>query len=141
MARPEAKAEPEANDSVADYKRILAAVLDKRPSGTRVRLAAALGKNRSFISQIANPTYSTPIPVGHIEPIFEVCHFSAEERQQFLTAYAKAHPRRHVVHAEAHRLKAHVFHLPDLGNETRNAEMHALVSEFVRKLADLMESH
>jgi hypothetical protein len=140
MARAEAEAEPETNGSVADYKGILAAVLDKRPSGTRVRLAATLGKNRSFISQIANPIYPTPIPVGHIELIFEVCHFSTEERRQFLTAYARAHPRRRVVLAEAHRLKAHVFHLPDLGDEQRNAQMHALVSEFVRKLVGMMDN-
>ena len=35
---------------VADYKRILAKVLDNRPSGTRQKLATALGKNRSFVS-------------------------------------------------------------------------------------------
>ena len=30
-------------------------------------VAEGLGKNRSFISQIANPNYSVPIPAGHIE--------------------------------------------------------------------------
>ena len=44
-------------DPVAEYKAILKRVLDNRPSGTRQRLAKALGKNRSFISQIANPAY------------------------------------------------------------------------------------
>ena len=44
---------------------------DNRPSGTRQRLAGALGKNRSFVSQIANPAYPVPIPVQHLETIFE----------------------------------------------------------------------
>ena len=34
-------------------RRILRNVLDRRPSGTRQRLANALGKNRSFVSQIS----------------------------------------------------------------------------------------
>ena len=46
--------------AVADYKRILQEVLENRPAGTRLRLAEALGKNRSFISQIANPNSSIP---------------------------------------------------------------------------------
>ena len=54
-------------------------VLDRRPSGTRQRLADALGKNRSFVSQITNPAYQTPIPAQHFDPIFEICHFSAQE--------------------------------------------------------------
>ena len=139
MAKPEALTAAATESPVAGYKRILAEVLDRRPSGTRIRLAAALGKNRSFVSQIANPVYATPIPVGHIELIFEVCHFAPDERRQFLAAYALAHPRRPVMLAEAHRLKAHIFHLPDLGDEARNAKLHSLVSEFVRKLSGLME--
>ncbi len=43
------------HDAVAAYKAVFKAVLDKRPSGMRLRLADALGKNRSFISQISNP--------------------------------------------------------------------------------------
>ena len=50
-----------------DYKRILLRVLDLRPSGTRQRLADALGKNRSFVSQITNPAYPVPIPPRHLE--------------------------------------------------------------------------
>ena len=53
--------------AIADYKKILKTVLDNRPSGTRQRLAMALGKNRSFVSQIANPAYAMPIPAQHLE--------------------------------------------------------------------------
>jgi len=89
--RPTAVAGP---DPVAEYKTILKRVLDNRPSGTRQRLAKALGKNRSFISQIANPAYPVPIPVLHLETMFELCHFSQDDRRDFLTAYRRAHPRR-----------------------------------------------
>src|SRR6202140_5744976 len=85
------KPERERADSVGAYKGVLKRVLDTRPSGTRHRLAIALGKNRSFISQIANPIYAVPIPVQHLETIFEICHFTAADRSQFLAAYAQAH--------------------------------------------------
>ena len=65
---------------VADYKRLLQAVIEQRPSGTRQRLATALGTTRSFISQIANPLYPLPVPGQHLETIFEVCRFSQADR-------------------------------------------------------------
>ena len=79
---------------VEAYKTLLRNVLDRRPSGTRQRLANALGKNRSFVSQISNPAYPVPIPAPHIEIIFEICHFSPAERQTFLDAFRHAHPGR-----------------------------------------------
>ena len=79
--------------AVAEYKGTLRRVLENRPSGTRQRLATALGKNRSFISQITNPAYSVPIPAQHLPTIFDICHFSPEDRREFLEAYARAHPR------------------------------------------------
>ena len=70
----------------------LRTVIDLRPSGTRQRLAAALGKNRSFISQITNPAYLTPIPAQHLDTLFEICHFSPDEKRRFIEAYTCAHP-------------------------------------------------
>ncbi|MEA2876627.1 MAG: hypothetical protein QOF14_1823, partial [Hyphomicrobiales bacterium] len=43
------------DSNVTSYKAILRRALDNRPSGTRLKLAAALGKNRSFVTQITNP--------------------------------------------------------------------------------------
>ena len=74
---------PEAStgiEPVAAYKSILQAIIDNRPSGTRLRIASAIGKNRSFVSQITNPIYPTPIPAQHLETIFSICHFSPAER-------------------------------------------------------------
>ena len=82
------------DSNVADYKVILRKVLDNRPSGTRLKLAAALGKNRSFVTQITNPAYLVPIPAQHVAIIFEVCHLSSSERAAFLEIYGRAHPGR-----------------------------------------------
>ncbi len=132
--------ESPASAAAIEYKRILAGVLDRRPSGTRQRLAAALGKNRSFISQISNPSYATPVPASHLDVIFEICHFGSDERRRFLEAYSRAHPRRPVSLSERHALKAHTVHLPDLGDDDSNARLHALVAEFVRRVARLLEA-
>ena len=138
MAKPEARRTPLPDTPVAGYKSILAGVLEKRPSGTRGRLAAALGKNRSFVSHIASPSYATPIPAAHIEMIFEVCHFSADERRSFLANYARAHPRRLLPPGEAPRMRPHTLQLPDLGDNLRNKKLQVLVGEFMHKLTDLL---
>lgn len=130
--------EPGSSAGVAEYKAILQRVLETRPSGTRQRIAAALAKNRSFVTQITSPAYETPIPARHVELILEICHFSPPERDAFLAAYGRAHPSRHAGAREAPRMRAHTVYLPDLGTPERNHRMDALVGEFVQKLADLI---
>ena len=132
-----AAADKAPHEAVAAYKRMLASVLERRPSGTRQRLATALAKNRGFVSQITNAAYATPIPANHLAQIFEVCHFSAAERQEFTRLYALAHPRKRLADAASGGVMA--VHLPDLGDETRNRKLHGLVSGFVRELARLID--
>lgn len=79
---------------VARYKAYLRDCIDRRPSGMRQKLATALGKHKSFVSQITNPNYSVPIPAGDLRLIFEVCHLAPEEQEHFLALYEKAHPNR-----------------------------------------------
>ena len=134
--RPEPTASEEA---VRRYKAILQRVVDTRPSGTRQRLAGVLGKNRSFISQITNPAYATPIPARHVETIFEVCHFSPDDRMQFQEAYAQAHPRRSAAEPAGRRVRPHTIYLPDLGDDERNHELDRTVGEFVQRLTRLIE--
>lgn len=134
MAPNNARAAKAPDDAVMAYKRILAGVLDKRPSGTRQRLASALGKNRSFVSHMVGESYATPIPVAHLDTIFRVCHFSAEERDQFLVAYGAAHPKRIALVPKASEGIAHTVHLPDLGDAAQNAKLRQLVSDFVQQL-------
>ena len=131
----ELKPERERADSVGAYKGVLRRVLDTRPSGTRHRLAIALGKNRSFISQIANPVYAVPIPVQHLETIFEICHFTAADRREFLGAYAEAHPRRLDVVRKAAGTRKLTLTVPDLGDARRNRLLDETISELARRVA------
>ena len=135
MAQPATSQTPQ--DAVIAYKRLLAEIIDRRPSGTRQRLATALAKNRSFVSQITNAAYPTPIPASHLAQIFEVCHFSSPERQEFTRLYARAHPKKML--SERPPRPAGAVELPDLGDETRNRKLHGLVSAFVRDIARLIE--
>ena len=125
--------------AVAEYKRIFKEVLDSRPSGMRIRLAHAMGKNRSFVSQISNPAYPVPIPIQHLNTIFEVCHFPPQAKNAFLRAYARAHPRRMGRLAENPRERTITLHLPDLGSSRRNGQIDALMQEFARRLADILQ--
>lgn len=128
----------EPSPAVAAYKTVLRDVLDRRPSGMRKRLAEALGKNRSFVSQIANPAYPTPLPAAHVEAVIEICHFSPAEREAFLAAYAVAHPKRGV-RADHTRHRTMSIRLPDLGDERRNRELDRLVHELVARIVRLVE--
>ena len=125
--------------AVAAYKRIFKEVLDNRPSGMRLRLAHAMGKNRSFVSQISNPAYPVPIPVQHLNTIFDVCHFPPPTKTAFLEAYARAHPRRIGQLDEIPRERIITLHLPDLGSSKRNAQLEALMQEFARRLATVLQ--
>lgn len=125
--------------AVAEYKRIFKEVLDNRPSGMRLRLAHAMGKNRSFVSQISNPIYPVPIPVQHLNTIFEVCHFAPPTKVAFLKAYARAHPRRMGRLDEIPRERTIMLHLPDLGNSKRNAQLDSLLQEFARRLIAILQ--
>jgi hypothetical protein len=125
--------------AVAEYKRIFKDVLDSRPSGMRIRLAHAIGKNRSFVSQISNPAYPVPIPIQHLNTIFDVCHFSPQTKTAFLKAYARAHPRRVARLAATPRERTITLHVPDLGNSTRNRQIDDLMQEFVRRLVVILQ--
>jgi hypothetical protein len=120
--------------TVADYKTLLQAVCDKRPSGTRGRLATALGTNRSFVSQLVNPNYAMPIPAQHLETIFEVCHFSPAERAAFLATYDQAHPGRRETGELGTGTRVISLTVPDLGNARRNQAVDAMLADYVRHL-------
>jgi len=124
--------------AVAEYKQILKKVLDGRPSGMRQRLAEAIGKNRSFVSQISNSAYQVPIPARHLGLIFEICHFSAQERATFLKAYSRAHPGRLTVAAEMRQDRKITLALPDLGSVGKNQQLETLIHDFVHRLALLL---
>jgi hypothetical protein len=136
MARePAAKA---SEDDIRAYKQVLSRVLETRPSGARQRLADALGKHRSFVTQITSPAYATPIPPRHVATIFAVCHFSPPERQAFMAAYAKAHPGKLEIGEVSARMRHLTLLVPDLGDAKHNAAFDKAVTEFIGKLGGLM---
>jgi hypothetical protein len=121
-------------ERIAAYKTILRGYIDRRPSGTRLKIAEALGKHKSFVSQITNPSYSVPLPVKHVNAIFQICHFSAEERQSFLAAYTAAHPEQHGDLAlQSKSGSSHVLHIPVPAFE--DAETQKEVEETIRQFA------
>ena len=122
------------------YKEILRDVLDKRPSGTRQRLATALGKNRSFVTQIANPTYLVPVPVQHLPVIFEICHFSPADRDAFVKAYHAAHPRRLFPVPHPASVRSVTVAMPDLGSAKRNAALDELMRDVAARLATILRA-
>jgi transcriptional regulator with XRE-family HTH domain len=125
--------------AVEEYKRILQQVLENRPAGTRRRLAEALGKNRSFISQITNPVYSVPIPAPHLETIFEICHFLAPEKSRFLASYGRAHPERAPANRAEQRWRELVLRVPDLRDREKNKALDDLLKETVHKVVRLID--
>ena len=132
-----------AADKVAAYKVILKDYIDRRPSGMRLKLATALGKHKSFISQITGPAYAMPIPVRHLATIFEICHFSPTERKTFLAAYAAAHPNarhqaRGIAEPAAKGNRTLTIEVPALGDAAKQKEAEELVRQFARKLFGLL---
>lgn len=123
---------------VEAYKTILRNILDQRPSGTRQRLATALGKNRSFVSHISNPAYPVPIPAPHLEIIFEICHFSSSEKRAFLEAFMHAHPNRLKQVRAGPSLRILRLEVFDFGNANKNREFDELVRETARRLVRLI---
>lgn len=124
-------------DAIIDYKTILAQIIDNRPSGTRQRLAAALGKHRSFITQITSPAYSTPLPARHLPTIFKVCHFSPIEQDRFVEAYHVAHPGKLPEFGGSEGLRSLSLIVPDLADDKKNRLFDEAVTEFVQKIASL----
>jgi len=116
---------------VAAYKRLLQEYIDKRPSGLRLKIAKAIGKHRSFVSQITNPAYPIPVPARHLESIFRICHLAPEEKQAFMAAYEAAHPRHPLVERRA----------PRRGREKRTIEIELPMvedAELERELEELL---
>jgi hypothetical protein len=127
-------------DLIKAYKRRLGEIIDRRPSGTRQRLADALGKHRSFVTQMTSNLYPTPVPERHLGTIFSVCHFSAEERRQFLEDYRAAHPERAGAETEGVRLRHVSLTVVDLGNEAKNHRFDEAIAEIARRMGALFNT-
>ena len=128
----------DSDDPVKAYKNRLSALIDKRPSGTRQRIADALGKHRSFVTQITSSAYATPLPAKHVPVIFAVCHFNAEEKRLFLADYHAAHPEKREEMEGETALRHMSLMVPDLGDEEKNRLFDEAVADFTHKISALL---
>lgn len=129
----------ESDDAVAAYKAELRALIDRRPSGTRQKLAAAFGTHKSFISQITNPTYRVPLPAQHIPALLKVCRLSEEEERGFLALYARAHPGQIGAIRELASIEEDVLKipLPPFADAETRLEVEAMIREFAERVIAL----
>jgi len=126
-------------EALRAYKAYLRDLIDQRPSGTRKRIAEALGTHRSFISQVLNPSLKVPLPSQHIAEIFSICHFSPEEKKRFLELYQQAHPDRQVRFSDVQAEKQHVIRIivPPFRSARKRAEVERLIREFAARIIAL----
>jgi hypothetical protein len=106
----------------------------------RLKIAKAIGKHRSFVSQITNPAYSIPIPARHLETIFRICHFSPEERKSFLAAYTAAHPHQRTETAPSRRAAGKrllEIELPASGSPAFDAAVDDIIRQFAKQVGRL----
>jgi hypothetical protein len=125
-------------DPVKLYKARLSALIDKRPSGTRQRIADALGKHRSFVTQILSTAYATPLPAKHVPIIFSVCHFNTEEKRQFLADYHAAHPDKRDELENDMVLRHMSLMVIDFRDEEKNRQFDEAIAEFAHRMAAIM---
>lgn len=131
--------EPRVPKAIRQYKSVFQRVLESRPSGTRQRLATALGTDRSFISQISSPAYKVAIPVHHLDTILEVCHFSPDDRTEFIAAYDKAHPGQRPASSGGADRRSMSLVVPDLGSARANRLFDDMLRELARNMARLLQ--
>jgi hypothetical protein len=120
-------AAPTKEQLIARYKTILRELIDKRPSGTRLKIAAAIGRHKSFVSQIVSPANPMPLPGTHIPTILSICHFSDDERGRFLKAYRAAHPTQF----------AKLGTGPEGGDAGRQREVEATIRDLAKRIIAL----
>lgn len=129
---------------VAGYKKVFQRLINMRPSGTRNKIAKAIGKNKSFVSQITNPSYSVPIPAKHLNTIFNICHFSLKERETLLKHYIAAHPNYQYRIESAGTKSATqtklVLDVPVLDDPMEQQKVESIIRDFTRQLFELMKT-
>lgn len=129
------------SDPIAEYKALLRLYIDRRPSGTRQKLAEAIGTHKSFISQITNPAYRVPLPAQHIPALFKVCHFSPDEQRRFMEIYARAHPGQYGAIEELASSEEGVLRipLPLFADPERRVEVEQLIRDFAERVIALAQ--
>ena len=132
------------DERVAVYKTVLQSYIDLRPAGIRLKIADAIGKHKSFVSQITNSSYSVPVPGRHVGAIMDICQFTPEEREVFLAAYRRAHPTLARKQQPAARMRAgrHSLHIevPVFDDPERQRDVEETIRYFARRVIALARS-
>ena len=76
-----------------------------------------------------------PIPVQQLETIFEICHFTAADRREFLVLYARSLPAAARCGQEGGGHTQLTLTVPDLGDARRNRVLDETIAEIARRLA------
>jgi hypothetical protein len=126
-------------DAVAAYKALLRDLINRRPSGTKQRIARSLGTHKSFISQVTNPALRVPLPAQHVEAIFTICHFSSDEKRRFLDLYTAAHPHQAVTFADLEAEDQDVIRIvvPPFKNLQKRRDAEAAIRELAARVIAL----
>ncbi len=112
-----------------------------------MKIAAELNKNKSFVTQITNPSYSIPVPARHLDVIFDICHFTIKERETFLKAYTAAHPNyqyRVVKPGAAPKERGRrtlSIELPVLEDSVKQQKIEAMIKAYAQELFELVNGH
>jgi hypothetical protein len=131
----------QASEAITEYKALLRSYLDRRPSGTRQKLAEAFGTHKSFISQIINPSYRVPLPAQHIPALFRVCHLSPEEQRTFLDVYARAHPGQFAAMEELASFEEDVLRIPmpKFSDPAQRKQVEQLIKGYAERIISIFQ--
>jgi hypothetical protein len=131
----------QASEAITEYKALLRSYLDRRPSGTRQKLAEAFGTHKSFISQIINPSYRVPLPAQHIPALFRVCHLSPEEQRAFLDVYARAHPGQFAAMEELASFEEDVLRIPmpKFSDPAQRKQVEQLIKGYAERIVAIFQ--
>ena len=133
-------AEISRRELVQSYKRILKDSLDARPSGIRKQLAVTIGKDKSFVTQVTNPKYRTPLPAKYVDPMLDTIRLDLRERERFLHFYRRAHPRQRAGGAVGRArpdTRLLYIELPRLASLRAESEIDALIRQLAREINEL----
>jgi hypothetical protein len=80
------------------------------------------------------------VPAPHLHPIFDICHFSTEERDLFLRAYQAAHPKQGAAPLGATAEKTHDLQIrvPVLADPKLQKELEATIRQTAARIIALV---
>jgi hypothetical protein len=104
----------------------------------RQRLADALGKHRSFVTQIISPAYSIPMPVKTFGGYLSRLPFQPGRAAAFLERLSPGASGGQDVDRIRHAQDAAwSLIVPDFGDDKQNAALDRAVNDFIQKITSI----